>query len=158
MGRGPTKAELVAEVEALRARVGALELDAVAASHVRKLELAAGPYERRLAILPGLEEKVRLWDARIAVDGELSEGEEAAFKAALAELESVRLDAREMGALERFYRQQAEIIGVLRGRRGGAVSGAKGEPRPGAGVPAEADLKKIGNMVRFGRKKKGVDS
>jgi anti-sigma-K factor RskA len=142
MGRGPTKAELLAEVEGLRASLSALEPGAVAAGHLAKLERAAGPLERRLAEEADLAAGVRRWDARISAGGALSEEEAAACAAALARWKATRLDAAGHTALDRNYRQQAEVLGVLRGRLSGKATASSAPP---SSVP----LRRVRNMVKF---------
>lgn len=149
MGRGPTKAELVEEVAALKARLAAAELDGLARAHVEELAAVAAPFQRRLSEEGELAALVRRWDAHLAVGHRIDEEQVAAFKAAVARWQATRLDAKEVAALNAVLRQKAEVLGVLRGRRGGRVSGRSA---PGEGPPAvspKVPLGKVRNMVDF---------
>lgn len=146
-----TKAELVAEVVRLEGEVARLSPGAEVVEHLARLEAGLAPYLRRLARLPeaerAVEEAVELEDV----------------KAALMRLGALRLDSREVGAMNNLLRQIAEVKGLLVARRplagrGRDLEGVEDGPQAGkggrAGRPGRAvDMDVLSNVVRLGRKR-----
>lgn len=144
MAKRLTKAELVARVAELEREVEALRLDGMAEVHLRRLEAAAAPFERRLKLLLAAEKRLALWDAYLVPDATMEPDVLAAYSAAVDEVELLRLSASETTALNGLYRQMAEVQGVLRSRQHGLDAG-KAAPK------SDAPLRKLHNVAKFPR-------
>lgn len=138
---------LRADVEELRARVGAMGLEGIAGAHLDKLKAAAEPYEKRLALLPGLEAGLAEWDDCLVAGGEMSEEQEAAHGAALVRVKACRLTASESSALNQLYRQQADVLGIL--KRDMVRKGRPKAPAGGGDIAPGVPLSVASNVVKL---------
>ena len=143
---------MTAELDALRSQVAELRADGKVEKHLGKLDKAAAPYERRLALLPQLEAAVMRWDV-VGAERALKEEERESLKMAMQRLQMERLDAREASALNQIYRQQAEVIGVLKAR--GANRIVVEPEKPVAALADEVPTSRAGEIVKF--LKRGVN-
>lgn len=141
---------LVAELDALRTQVAALSPEGLVSGHLAKLAAAAAPYERRLALLPQLEAAVMRWDV-VGAERALTEEDRESLKLAIQRLKATELDAREASALNQLYRQQAEVIGVLRARGAARIPAApsRQERQEAVVVSDDVSMDKARNIVKF---------
>lgn len=117
-----TKRELEKRVAELEGELARVAPEADVREHLGLLERALAPYLRRLERLPAAEAAV---EAAVELD---------ALKAALMRLGAVRLDSREVGAMNNLLRQVAEVRGLLASRRP-AAGGRSGAGEVGGSAP-----------------------
>lgn len=121
-----TKRELEKRVAELEGELARVAPEADVREHLGLLERALAPYWRRLERLPAAEAAA---EAAVEAAVELD-----ALKAALMRLGAVRLDSREVGAMNNLLRQVAEVRGLLASRRP-AAGGRSGAGEVGGSAP-----------------------